>query len=278
MEKKYFEKGNINWDYDDLLNELDNFIHIYEKRPIKNNKGGMQFSSMFYFYFILKNKKPSLVVESGVFKGQSTWLIENTLPNSEIFSIDIDLDQRKYFSKKSKYSNIDFKFQDFQNIPKDTLVFFDDHVNHADRIIESKFFDIKNIILEDNYSANTGDFQTIKQLYNGYTFKHNPGLLSLIKSSLIFNNLIFKKIIKSKYSIKKDLDNLSKRIRDGYENINFKNIEKNISLYYEFPPLIKNQNEKILEKKPLLESHPFISNPKDSKFVNTNYFTYLELV
>ena len=49
MEKKYFEKGNISWNNDSIINELDNFISVYEKRPIKNNKGGMQFSSMFYF-------------------------------------------------------------------------------------------------------------------------------------------------------------------------------------------------------------------------------------
>tara|TARA_B100001741_G_scaffold306970_1_gene301176 strand:- start:1866 stop:2699 length:834 start_codon:yes stop_codon:yes gene_type:complete len=277
MEKKFFEKGDIKWDSDSILNELDNFISIYEKRPIKNNKGGMQFSSMFYFYFILKNKKPSFVIESGVYKGQSTWLIENTLPESEILSIDIDLNQREYFSKKANYSNLDFKFQDLSKIPNDTLVFFDDHVNHLERIIESNFFKIKNIVLEDNYSLENGDFQTIKQLYNNHTFKHNPGFLSLLKSSLIFNSLIIKKIFQGNFSIKKDLDQLTKRIRDGYEKINFNNIEKNISLYYEFPPLI-NDNKNLLEKKPLLDKHDYISDTNNYQFVNSNFFTYLELL
>ena len=166
MKTSYFEKGNDRWSYSDILRELDNFIPIYEKRPIKNNKGGMQFANMFYFFFILKNKKPSLVIESGVFKGQSTWLIENTLPNCDIISIDIDLSQRQYFSKKAKYSSTDFKFQDFSDIPSNSLVFFDDHINHMERIAEAKFFNIKNIIFEDNYSVNEGDFQTIKQIYN----------------------------------------------------------------------------------------------------------------
>ena len=56
MENNYFQKGEIKWDNDSILGELDNFIPIYESRPIKNNKGGMQFSSMFYFFFILKKK------------------------------------------------------------------------------------------------------------------------------------------------------------------------------------------------------------------------------
>ena len=278
MEKKYFQKGKDFLDYKEFLDELDNFIPLYESRPIKNNKGGMQFSSMFYFFLILKKKNPSLVIESGIFKGQSTWLIEKTLPNSEIISIDINLKQREYFSKKAKYSNLDFKFHDFNQIPKDTLVFFDDHVNHAERLMESKFFNIKSIVLEDNYSSNKGDFQTIKQLYNNYTFKHQPGFLSLVKTGLIFNNLIFKKIFQNGYSIKNDLDYVSKRIRDGHETMNFNNIEKCISIYYEFPPLLNNGSDSCIEKKALLEKKPKILNSNEYEFSNSNFFTYLELI
>ena len=126
----------------------------------------MLFTHMFYFYLILKNLKPELIIESGVFKGQSTWLIENTLPNSDIISIDIDLKKREYISKKAEYRTIDFKFNEFKNIPTNSLVFFDDHVNHVDRIKQSNFFGIKNIVLEDNYSSYDGDFQTLKQISN----------------------------------------------------------------------------------------------------------------
>ena len=56
----------------------------------------------------------------------------------------------------------------FSKIPKNTLVFFDDHVNHVDRLIEANFFGIKNIVFEDNYPSGKGDFQTIKQIYNNF--------------------------------------------------------------------------------------------------------------
>ena len=278
MKNNYFQKGETTWDNESILSELDKFIPIYESRPIKNNKGGMQFASMFYFFFILKNKKPSFVIESGVFKGQSTWLIEKTLPNSEVLSIDIDLNQREYFSKKSKYSNIDFKFQDFTNFPSDTLVLFDDHVNHLTRLIESKFFNIKNIVFEDNYSVNEGDFQTLKQIYNNFTFNHKPGFLSLIKSSLMFNKIIFNKMINKNYFANKDIDLMTKRIRDGYNDINFKSIEKNISTYFEFPPFVYDKKITNYEKKPLLDKLPEKLNLKFSHFLNSNFLTYVELI
>ena len=274
MDKNTFKVGDFKLRESEILNELKKFIQLYERRPIKNNKGGMGFNNMFYFYLVLKNKEPSLVIESGVFKGQSTWLIENTLPKSQIVSIDIDLSQREFISSKSNYSNVDFKFHDFSKIPDDTLVFFDDHVNHLDRLIESKFFNIKNIVLEDNYSNNSGDFQTLKQIYNNNIFNHNPGILSLIKTSLIFNKVIINKIFKKNYFARKEIDKISKRIRDGYDLKNFDIIKKNISLYYEFPLSIYKMFNNSEEQIKSIFPENIIKNINKDK----SPFTYLELV
>ena len=84
----------------------------------------MQYPHMFATYCFLKKIKPAHVIESGVFKGQSTWLIEKTLPKAKILSIDIDLSKLKYKSKKEKYSTIDFSKQNIKQISKNSLVFF----------------------------------------------------------------------------------------------------------------------------------------------------------
>ena len=281
MKKFIFEKSKTDWSNNDILNELDNFINIYEKRPIKNNKGGMLFQQMFSFFFLLRKLKPQLIIESGVYKGQSTWLIENTLPNSEIISLDIDLTQREFISKKATYSSKDFRFHDFSNIPESTLVFFDDHVNHIERIIESKFFNIKHIVLEDNYSPGRGDFQTLKQLYNKHIFNHNPGILSLIKTNVFFNKIILKKIFNKNYNAKNDIDKISKRIRDGNNDKDwFENINKIIDCYYEFPPLAKYEDliDVKFIKKPLFENIP----EKFKTYLNLkkeyNFLTYIKLI
>ena len=281
MKNLSFSKGKTDWDNNDILEELENFIQLYEKRPIKNNKGGMLFTQMFYFYFILRKINPELVIESGVYKGQSTWLIEKTLPNSEIIALDIDLNQREYISKKAFYSSKDFRFHNFSKIPNSTLVFFDDHVNHVERIIESNFFNIKNIILEDNYSPGNGDFQTLKQIYNSSTFNHNPGILSLIKTSIFFNTITLKKIFNKNYNAKVDIDKISKRIRDGNDEKNwFENINNLIDCYYEFPPLAKYENsiEDQLSAKPLLENIPENLKIYLNQIKEYNFFTYIKLI
>tara|TARA_B100001057_G_scaffold490603_1_gene579203 strand:- start:1376 stop:2221 length:846 start_codon:yes stop_codon:yes gene_type:complete len=280
MNSPIFEKNAQFWSTKKIVHDLKNFISIYENRPIKNNKGGMLFSHMFYFYNILNNLKPDLVVESGIYKGQSTWLIETVLPNSKIVSIDINLKQREYISEKAFYSSDDFKFQDFKDIPENSLVFFDDHVNHVDRINDANFFGFKNIILEDNYIGSKSDFQTIKQIYNNYFFNHNPGFLSLIKTFFLFSEISLKKIVSKKYNAKKDLDIISKRIRDGYsKNTTFENIDKLIETYFEFPPLYQYNHDfdKTLIKEPIFEKIPdniikYIHQSNDF-----NFFTFIKL-
>lgn len=259
---KTFEKNPPVWDKNEMYEEIEIFKNLYKNRPIKKNIHGMRFQHMFATYFILKKINPSFVIESGVLKGQSTWLIENTLPNSEILSIDIDLSQREYVSKKAKYSNIDFKNQDFSKIPKDTLVFLDDHVNHYERLLQAKFFNIKNIILEDNYLTDKGDFYTLNHALNNKGFKHDYTKLSLLKTFLIFSNELIKKIFFKKYIIQ--FEKIKFRVRDYPANENdFKNIEKNIKTYYEFPNL----------------SHIAINNLELSKeeLNSYNHLTYIEL-
>jgi hypothetical protein len=258
-----FSKNPPQWKKEDMLEHLEKFKIIYEQRPIKDNIHGMRFQHMFATYFILKKINPSFVIESGVFRGQSTWLIENTLPNSKILSIDIDLTQRVYISEKAEYSNIDFKDHDFSNLPEDALVFFDDHVNHYERLRQAKFFNIKRIILEDNYvDEKKADFYTINHAIKNIGFNHNYKKLSLLKTFLIFLNEFIKKIFLRGYFFK--LDKINSRIRDYQPNVNdFKNIEKNLKSYYQFPNLNNITNLKLKLSKIELESY--------------NHLTYIEL-
>lgn len=259
---KTFKKNSPKWGEEEILNELEIFKNLYESRPIKENIHGMRFQHMLATYFILKKLNPSYVIESGVFKGQSTWLIENTLPDSKILSIDINLNQREYISKKVKYSNIDFKYQDFSNIPKDTLVFLDDHVNHYERLQQAKFFNIKNIIFEDNYPPGKGDFYTLNHAINNSGFNHKYTKLSLLKTFFIFSKELIKKVFSKKHYIHSE--KIKFRLRDYPPNeSDFKNIEENIKTYFEFPNLSNILSSKLELSKDEINSY--------------NHLTYIEL-
>lgn len=271
------EIKKIKWNIYEIKDEIKKFIELYKSRPIKNNKGGMLFPHMFALYFILKQIKPELIVESGIYKGQSTWLIEKTLPKSNIISIDTNLKSRIYISKKAHYSDIDFKFQNFSNIPKNTLVFFDDHVNHFERIKEALYFNIKNIVLEDNYKKNSkkSDFYTIKQAYEKSGFKHKVNITSYLKTLFKFQKIILKKIFIKTYYADLELNEIHNRIRDRKINSSdYLNLKKIIKTYYEFPSIVdlKLKGTKFLFKKEPKELN-FIKNELDYY----NYITYIKL-
>ena len=70
------------------LEDLQEFVTLYKKRPIKNNNGGMKSVGQFWVWFVTKELQPDLIVESGIWIGQSTWLLQQAAPQARIISIE----------------------------------------------------------------------------------------------------------------------------------------------------------------------------------------------
>lgn len=256
----------LNFTKKQIASELQKFLKIYNKRPISNNKNGMKINHMFAFFFILRKLKPKYVIESGVLRGQGTWLIEKALPRTKIFSIDLDLSTRKYISKKVKYLNRDFSYFDEKINPKKTLAFFDDHTCHLERIKQCKIFNIKEIIFEDNYDVGEGDFNSLKLILKQKNFNHKISFLSHFKTLIIFTIEIIKKIFLSSYIIK--LDKINFRLRD---RVNKKNnlFLKNIKKIYVFPKILSLITDKRIKNR-VIKDYP-------NEIKSYNSLTYIKL-
>lgn len=156
---------------EEALSCLDEFYSLYLNKPIKNNQGGMKSPHMFATWVITKKLKPEIIIESGVWKGQSTWLFENASPESEIYAIDPVPQLREYTSKKAKYQTQDFLVTDWTEVKdKNVLVFFDDHQNSFERIKKCKEIGFKNIIVEDNYPSFQGDCYSPKKILSNQDY------------------------------------------------------------------------------------------------------------
>jgi hypothetical protein len=298
-----FSKSPILFERKELIEDFKEFQVLYEKRPFESNEGGMRLGHSFALYCILRKINPSLIVESGVLKGQGTWLIENICPNAEIICIDIYPDKRKYTSKKAKYYTDDFRHLDWSNIPENSLAFFDDHQNAVDRLIYSKWSGFKHIIFEDNDPANVySNFYTLKKAFSnsGYVNHYDQRIPFLnyfrrLRSSFktetkkLFFSLsvkLAKKLFKNSY-YNYDL-NILKDIKPN--NTDSKLIDKNIDIYYEFPPLLKdeNSNSKHETESPIFSTlddllqncneNISLNIKKDSReATNYNWFCYVKL-
>ncbi|KAH6781385.1 DNA-directed RNA polymerase subunit beta [Perilla frutescens var. hirtella] len=172
----------VEWTSKDLLRALEEFVPIYETRPIKNNMNGMGFDHSFGLWFITRWLKPDLMIESGAFKGHSTWVLRQAMPDTRILSLS-PRHPEKYLKKGPAYVDgnctyfagkdfVDFGSMDWESVlrkhgiedPSRALVFFDDHQNELKRLKQALKAGFKHLVFEDNYDTGIGDHYSLRQI------------------------------------------------------------------------------------------------------------------
>ncbi|KAK9923406.1 hypothetical protein M0R45_031828 [Rubus argutus] len=172
----------VDWTSKDLIKALEVFVPIYETRPIINNMYGMGFDHSFGLWFITQWLKPDLMIESGAFKGHSTWVLRQAMPDKPIVSLS-PRHPEKYLKKGPAYVDgnctyfagkdfVDFGSVDWAKVMKKhgitdlsrVIIFFDDHQNELKRIKQALKAGFRHLIFEDNYDTGTGDHYSLRQI------------------------------------------------------------------------------------------------------------------
>jgi hypothetical protein len=114
---------------------VDEFFEVNARRPIRLNLGGSRFHNCFWLFVTLRYLKPTLIVESGVWKGLGTWYMRQACPEAELHALDISFDALEYRDSMGHYhetdwSNVDIRASD----PERSVCFFDDHQNQPLRV------------------------------------------------------------------------------------------------------------------------------------------------
>jgi hypothetical protein len=229
--------GNPPWTRSEMLGALDDFARLYANRPIQDNQGGMKAPHMFAVWFMVSRLSPDLIVESGVFKGQSTWLLEQACPTAELVCIDVFLGRREYISRTASYSDRDFGEHDWSRVTDRSLVFFDDHQDAYKRLQLCRWFGFKHVIFEDNYPLARGDCYSLKQAFSGTGSYAAP--LRKTTSSHGISRRLLRRLARSRRS-----DEIAQPSHGGAQGDNDFHalfLYNNLQVYYEFPPVLKTQ-------------------------------------
>jgi len=154
-------------DRETILTTIEEFFPIYEKRPFDNTGGITFWSSLALFYF-MKRLQPSAIIESGVWRGYSTWVIDQLHPHCRriacdpVFMMPLKFDAVYWPEHVQKlcsdYSCLMEAFED----PARVVSFFDDHQNKVPRLIQSIRSGFIHTIWDDNY-LNKCDHITFEQ-------------------------------------------------------------------------------------------------------------------
>ena len=153
---------------------MDDFLAVYAARPDKTNLCGIRVNHAMALFLGVRRLRPSLVVESGVNAGQSTYFIRAASNTTRIFAIDplekpICNQQERwidasglttYFTGETFVDLVDLDWKGMierkEVDPARTLVFLDDHLHVYDRIQAMMQHGIRHFICEDNYKAGEG--------------------------------------------------------------------------------------------------------------------------
>ncbi len=164
-----------NLERDALLDALRDFAAIMKHRPFDNQEG-LRGVSAFALYWFVRRAAPSVVFESGVWRGFSTWLLEQAAPAAEIhcfdplFMLQHLIPRRRigktYRSPRARYSSQDFSCAPIRELNAgraNALAFFDDHQNKLPRLLQCKAAGIRHVVFDDNMST----------LYTHRTLEHD---------------------------------------------------------------------------------------------------------
>ncbi|MDD2876014.1 MAG: hypothetical protein PHT60_02170 [Acidiphilium sp.] len=133
----------------------------FRTAPFVNNNG-MAPDTAFYLYYWVREISPKLIVESGTWRGFSTWVMREAAPAAKIISLDPIfalghcLDSAKigsgYWPTDLERTGTDFSCCDFEFLakPAPSLVLFDDHQNKIHRLQQAIQKGFQHIIFDDN--------------------------------------------------------------------------------------------------------------------------------
>lgn len=151
--KSFFKYSPKDIDFDKLTNEYIKNVEVAYSLNLFVT-GGIPEKDFLLIWCLHKFYKTKKYIESGVFIGSSLFASLSSLKNAEIIGIDPNLKNLKLtndlISKCKLIDNKDFSEIDFDDVSKlRSIVFFDDHINAADRIIESHEKGFKLLIFDD---------------------------------------------------------------------------------------------------------------------------------
>lgn len=144
---------NLKFSKKNLIIYIKQFHKVYFASPVRHLGSGTGYNQALLIYILIKIIKPTDVIESGVMRGFSSYIIDKALgKNSKIHCYDISFSKLIYRSTKASYCENDIS----NNFPKlkgkKILALYDDHVSHLDRLQLSEKLKIKYNIFDDDLS------------------------------------------------------------------------------------------------------------------------------
>jgi hypothetical protein len=146
--------ASLKVDNNRIRQEVETFFESISSCPVVQQHGGSGFNGGLLLFVIARILKPEVMVESGVFRGFTTWVMRLACPTARIYCFDLTFRALMYRDKQAVYVEHDWSKFDFPSGELSrALCFFDDHVDQWRRIEEAKDRKIGCIIFDDSFPS-----------------------------------------------------------------------------------------------------------------------------
>lgn len=244
-------QGRQHWSKEQLLEAVPEFLEVYGRRPHKVNIAGMNINHAFALWFTIKQVKPKYLIENGVWRGQSTYIMREAAgPDAFLYSIDpcgpLDDGYRRGLRdsgngygtyedpnpRSQRFMGLDFR--DFGEInwkryvPEDELekvfVMFDDHVDHSARLRQMKAIGFKHAWFDDNSNWQMKDCYSMNQICSDI-----PDVAGALEHYTF--------VLSFRANACPDYNQISYNMTRSEHLANLDWVRRNVEIYFEIPPL-----------------------------------------
>lgn len=195
----------------------------------------MGINHSYALFYWLREHKPSVVVESGVWKGATSWLIQEAAPSANLLCFDVDFSNLIYKSPSAQYYEKDFHEFDWRIDLSNSLVIFDDHQNSLERIKSAFWFGFSSVIIDDNYPLEEGDAYSLNHM------KHYAGMHSFQLSRKFQGGVVARMRRKMDEAVfRRHVFRQSQIVKA--QEFDWSNLLQRVEFLEEFPPLYPEKN------------------------------------
>jgi hypothetical protein len=101
---------------------------------------------------LAKSAEPAVIIDSGTFTGSSAWALSLGCPKAQVYSFDINLEFLINREAGVTYVEQDWMSFDWNGVDlSNSLVYFDDHVDQAQRLLEAVERGVPLAIFDDDF-------------------------------------------------------------------------------------------------------------------------------
>lgn len=137
----------------DLTAEIATFYAAFLDSPFRRQLGESRYNNCLWLYLLARSIEPDLIIDSGTYTGASSWALSRGAPAAKVASFDIDLSNLKLRLPTVTYVEADWTTFDLAPYAgKKILVYFDDHVDQARRLLEARARGIPLAIFDDDFT------------------------------------------------------------------------------------------------------------------------------